>query len=145
MRIYLSKSEPSDTSYTWINDLNTLDLLVEEAEATNIVVDNILSEFTFEEIGDIVQKIMAKMRINSTVTFYQLDFDLLSHHYNKGLIGIHDVNTFLFADGPKSSVFNMVDICNLISNHLTIESKDFSHDNFQCVIIARRPNGRNEV
>tara|TARA_R100000306_G_scaffold60298_1_gene60149 strand:- start:2828 stop:3265 length:438 start_codon:yes stop_codon:yes gene_type:complete len=145
MRIYLSNTQPSDTSYTWISDLNTLDLLVENCEATDLIVDNILGNFKFEEIGDVIKKIMSKMRIGSQVTFYQLDFDLLSHHYNKGLIGIHDVNTCLFAGNSKSSVFNMVDICNLMSDYLKIESKDFSNDNFQCIVTARRPNGRNEV
>ena len=145
MRIYLSNTQPSDTSYTWISDLNTLDLLVENCEATDLIVDNILANFKFEEIGDVIKKIMSKMRIGSQVTFYQLDFDLLSHHYNKGLIGIHDVNTCLFAGNSKSSVFNMVDICNLMSDYLKIESKDFSNDNFQCIVTARRPNGRDEV
>ena len=145
MRIYLSNSQPSDTSYTWISDLNTLDLLVEDCEATDLIVDNILANFKFEEIGDVIKKIMSKMRIGSQVTFYQLDFDLLSHQYNKGLIGIHDVNTCLFAGNAKSSVFNMVDICNLMSDYLKIESKDFSNDNFQCIVTARRPNGRDEV
>ena len=79
MRIYLSKSQPSDASYTWISDLNTLDLLVEDCEATEIIVDNILANFKFEEIGDVIKKIMSKMRIDSQITFYQLDFDLLSH------------------------------------------------------------------
>ena len=145
MRIYLSNNEPSDPSYTWISDLNTLDLLVEECEATDVIIDNILSNFKFEEIGDVVKKIMSKMRMGSRVAFYQLDFDLMSHQYDKGLFGIHDINTYLFADGSKSSVFNMADICNLISSHLIIESKELVHDNFQCIIIARRPNGRNEI
>ena len=149
MRIYLStndeKKKPADPSYTWINDLNTLDLLVENCEATEIIVDNILSDFKFEEIGDVIKKIMSKMRMGSQVTFYQLDFDLMAHEYDKGLLDIHAMNSHLFSGGPKSSVFNMTDICNLIDNHLTIESKDFSHDNFQCVITARRPNGRNEI
>ena len=79
MRIYLStndeKKKPADPSYTWINDLNTLDLLVENCEATEIIVDNILSDFKFEEIGDVIKKIMSKMRMGSQVTFYQLDFE----------------------------------------------------------------------
>ena len=51
MKVYISQRPPSDDSYVAINDLGVLDILVEDSEATEIIVDNFLTKFPFSEIG----------------------------------------------------------------------------------------------
>ena len=56
MRIILSNTEPTLKNYTWVKDISSLDKIVDDAEATEILVDNFLSSFNFSFAGEALKK-----------------------------------------------------------------------------------------
>jgi hypothetical protein len=139
MKIYLSKTPSDRAGFVWVNDIHSLDSIVNDSEATHIVVDNFFSGFNFKDLGMVLGTIFAKMRIGCSIVFYQLDIDILSHQYSRMAMDIGAYNELLFREGAVSSVFNTESLCDLIAQAgLQIETKEINYDTFQCMIIARR-------
>lgn len=139
MQIYLSNAAPDQDGVLWINDIRTLDSIVNDAEATNIVVDNFLSQFQFKDMGAIIDKIISKLRINGSIAFYQLDMDILSHQHSRRAVDIGQYNDIVFGESSISSVFNIESLCDLINaSGLSIETKEVNYETFQSIVTARR-------
>lgn len=125
--------------FVWVGDIGALDGIVNDCEATHIIADNFFSHFKFDLLGDVIQKIVSKLRINGTITFYQLDIDILSHQYARMNMDIGQYNTTLFSAGPIASTFNMESLCDLlIDAGLTMETKEVDYDTCQSVVTAKR-------
>jgi hypothetical protein len=138
MKVYISQRPPSDDSYVAINDLGVLDILVEDSEATEIIVDNFLTKFPFSEIGGVVQKLASKLRSKGKMVFYQAEIDMICYQRSRSMVDVDRLNEILFAQGEIRSVFpveNLVDL--LRSFGLTICSKEL-HDTCQALIVATR-------
>lgn len=138
MKIFISKELPTNDSYAHVSDLGLLDLVVEDSEATEIIVDNFLSKFTFEEIGNVVQKIASKLRKNGKITFYHAEIDMICYQRSRSMIDIDTLNKTLFSQGETRSVFpieNLVDL--LTSVGLSIKSKQL-HNSCQAIVTATR-------
>ena len=139
MKIYLSNVATDQDGALWINDIRTLDSIVNDAEATSIVVDNFLSQFQFKDMGAIIDKIISKLRINGSIVFYQLDMDILSHQHSRRAVDIGQYNDIVFGELSISSVFNIESLCDLISaSGLSIETKEVNYETFQSIVTARR-------
>ena len=138
MKIFISKELPTNDSYAHVSDLGLLDLVVEDSEATEIIVDNFLSKFAFEEIGNVVQKIASKLRKNGKITFYHAEIDMICYQRSRSMIDIDTLNKTLFSQGEMRSVFpieNLVDL--LTSVGLSIKSKQL-HNSCQAIVTATR-------
>ena len=140
MKIILSHTDPESKSHTWISDISTIDSVVDNNEATDVIVDSFLSAFNFESLAHILQKIVSKMRLNSKLVIYQKDLDLLSYRYSKSGMSLTDMNSLLFEDSPSiGCVLNTETISEIISNsNLKIEQKTLDSETMQSVIISRR-------
>ena len=138
MKIFISKELPTNDSYAHVSDLALLDLVVENSEATEIIVDNFLSKFTFGEIGNVVQKIVSKLRKNGKIIFYHAEIDMICYQRSRSMIDIDTLNKILFGQGETRSVFpieNLVDL--LTSAGLSVKSKQL-HDTCQAIVTATR-------
>mgnify|MGYP003132848803 CR=1 FL=1 len=140
MKIILSHTDPESKSHTWISDISTIDSIVDNNEATDIIVDSFLSAFNFESLGHILQKIVSKMRLNSKLVIYQKDIDLLSYKYNKTGMSLTDMNSVLFEDSPSiGCVLNTDAITEIVKgSNLTIEEMTLDAETMQSIIISRR-------
>ena len=139
MKIYLSKSYTDRKGFTWVGDMGALDSVASACEATGIVVDNFFASFHFSVLGELIENILAKLRINGVITFYQLDIDILSHQYSRMNMDIKQYNDAMFHSGPIASTLNMESLCGLLTAaNLTIETKEVNYETCQAIITARR-------
>lgn len=145
MKIYISKDQPSnELGYTWVSSIRTLDAMVQDSEATSIIVDDFLSSVRIEETGNLLLGIVKKMRIGSEIIFYQRDIDLICHEYARGSFNLEEFNRLVFSGDRVNSVFNLDILCNSLKTlNLNIESKQLNHKNFQGVVKARRVKNGN--
>ena len=63
MKIYLSNKKPENSQYTHVSNVVSLDNMVLDSEATDVVVDNFLSQFSIDELGVVLTKILSKLRV----------------------------------------------------------------------------------
>tara|TARA_R110002020_G_scaffold177788_4_gene370544 strand:- start:339 stop:776 length:438 start_codon:yes stop_codon:yes gene_type:complete len=140
MKVIISHKNPQQDSHTWIQDISSLDILVDDAEATEIIVDCTLCTFDYNNIGSILGKIMSKLRLNGKIIIYEKDIDIVCHNYNKSGMNIQDLNSLIFEDTPAvACLLNTEVISDLLKQAgLTIEEKFVNNDTMQSIIIARR-------
>ena len=145
MKIMLSHSAPANEGHEWIQDFSDMDSIVENSEATEIIVDSFLSSFGYQNIGSIVSKIVSKLRMGGRLVIYENDIDLLSHQYSKSGMDIQDINNLLFSDTPAiACVLNTETITDLLEQMgLQIEERLINNDTMQSIITARRKNNEN--
>ncbi len=142
MKIILSNRKPSESNHIWVSDLPSIDLFVDNSEATEIIIDSMLTSFPYIELGSVLSKIVSKLRINGRVIIYEKDIDMICHHYNKMGMGTQDINDLLFdTSGSISSVLNIETIVGKLKDlGLTIEEKFINSETMQSIIKARRSN-----
>jgi hypothetical protein len=140
MKVIISHKNPQQNSHTWIQDISTLDVLVDDAEATEIIVDCALCTFNFANIGGILNKIISKLRLDGKIIIYEKDIDIVCYTYNKSGMNIQDLNSLIFEEVPAvASFLNTEVISDLLTQAgLTIEEKFVNNDTMQSIIIARR-------
>ena len=140
MKIIISHKNPEQDSHTWIQDMSSIDVLVDDAEATEIVIDCTLCTFAFQNVGSLLHKIVSKLRLGGTVIVYEKDIDIVCHNYNKSGMNIQDINSLIFEDTPAvASVLNIEVVSDLLKQAgLTIEEKFVNNNTMQAIVIARR-------
>jgi len=145
MKIVLSHNTPANKGHEWVQDLSDIDSVVENSEATEIIVDSFLSSFGYQNIGSVVSKIVSKLRMGGRLVVYENDIDLLSHQYSKSGMDIQDINNLLFNDTPAiACVLNTETITDLLEQMgLRIEERLINSDTMQSIITARRKNNEN--
>ena len=107
MKIYISTKEPEDKNYTHISNVMMLDKAVLDCEATDIIVDDYLSQFSESELPQLLSKILSKLRLDGTITLVDTDVDILSMRYTRGDISIKDLNELLFESVSRKSLLNI--------------------------------------
>ena len=132
MKVIISHKNPQQDSHTWIQDISSLDILVDDAEATEIIVDCTLCTFDYNNIGPILGKIVSKLRLQGKVVVYEKDIDMVCHNYNKSGMNIQDLNNLVFEETPAV----ISDL--LMQVGLTIEGRFINNDTMQSIVIARR-------
>tara|TARA_Y100001936_G_scaffold20231_1_gene17264 strand:- start:5504 stop:5947 length:444 start_codon:yes stop_codon:yes gene_type:complete len=140
MKIILSHTDPESKSHVWVSDFSTIDSVVDDNEATEIIVDSFLSAFNFESLEYILNKIVSKMRLNSKLVIYQKDIDILSYTYNKTGMALSDINSILFEDCPTvGCVLNIETIADIVKgSNLQITQKTLDNETMQAIITSRR-------
>jgi hypothetical protein len=140
MKVIISHRNPQQDSHTWIQDIRSLDVLVDDAEATEIIVDCTLCTFDYSNIGSILNKIVSKLRINGKMIVYEKDVDIICHNYDKSGMNIQDLNSLVFEETPAvACLLNVEVISDLLTQAgLQIEEKFINNDTMQSIIIARR-------
>ena len=145
MKIILSNSKPADSSHVWVSNISSIDLFVDDSESTEIIIDSMLTSFSYVELGSILSKVVSKLRINGKIIIYEKDIDMICHHYNKMGMDVQDINNLLFdTSGSIASVLNIETIADRLKGlGLTIEEQFISSETMQSIITARRNNNEN--
>jgi hypothetical protein len=141
MRIYLSQKESTDSSLISISNISTFNDSVLDAEAKLIIADSFLSSFTINEVKQVINLIVKKMRIGSELIIIEQDLDLLSMKYFRDEISLDYFNTLLF-QSPSRSIKNILTgefIREVISSsNLKIEEQNFDENLCTYTIKVRR-------
>jgi len=91
MRIIFSHNQ-EDQDRLWINNLSSLDIIVDNGEASEIVVDDILCSFNINEVPGLIGLIASKIKKGGKIILYFTDIELLSHMLSTGAITLSDFN-----------------------------------------------------
>lgn len=126
MKILFSKHPQEKDGYICITNLNTIDLIVEDGEATEIILDNYLSGFIYNESHKALKKVLSKLRINGKIIIYNPDVDMICFEYTKNNLDEKTLNDILFDGSVLGSFWSMETLCDLLKqNNIQILTKKF--------------------
>ncbi len=123
MKIYLCLRQPEEKTHKWVQNIAVLNGIVENSEATSIVCDNFLSSFTYDELGEVLEKMVSKMRLRSELIIINPDIKLLSQKICNEEIDITTLNDILFKCGPIKSLSSVEELCELMPENLQVTHK----------------------
>jgi len=110
---------------------------VMDSEATDIVLDNLLCEFSIDEQKTLMELVTKKCRIGANVTIIEKDFNVIANNFAIGITSIEDINKFFSGGRGRKSLMNEPMICKLIPSNFKIINKNFDEDS-TITIKARR-------
>jgi len=139
MKVYLSPNKPEEKYNAWISNIATLDGQVLDSEATQIIADQFLSMFNYNEVDQIISKISRKMRLGCELIIIEPDFNLISQQYIRDDFSLGDINNILFNGSYIKSVLTLEEIIHRLPAHnLSISQKSFNSQSAQMTIKCRR-------
>jgi len=137
-KLYFTKEVSAPDSYTHIRDMNLCDILCDDYESEEIVVDNFLNQFPYNILGQVLNKIVGKLRLNGEIAIIECDIDFIAHNLTVGKITQQEFNEIVFSGGPASCLFSMETIVELLNQAgLKITEKLFD-ENQTSIIKAQR-------
>lgn len=104
MKIIVSYTNPQ-TDDLWINNLDALDVIVDEGEATEIIVDDFLSSFYEKDLHSVLNRLVSKLIKGGKLIIYYTDAELLACKLAQGHITISDFNDIVFSTCPTLKSF----------------------------------------
>ena len=125
MKVIYTKNDPDLNGYIHVGNGQMLNLLVEDNEADEIIVENMLSQVPFSELPAYYHGLLSKLRVGGKLIIYYLDFYLLSMQYEKGHLTIKEVSELVFTENVQCLINESV-ITSLIGDTLKIEKKDYN-------------------
>ena len=118
MKIIVSYTNPQ-TDDLWINNLDALDVIVDEGEATEIVVDDFLSSFYEKDVYSVLNRLVSKLIKGGKLIVYYTDIELLASKLAQGHITTSDFNDIIFSTCPSFKSFlsteNMLDLLKVLN------------------------------
>lgn len=139
MKIYLSEKKPSNTEFTHVTNIINLDNVVEDNEATQIILDDFLRVFKITEIETVVKKVLTKLRLNGSIVISDVDVDVITSKYNRGDMNLEEFNTAVF-ENPSSNLINIEFLREVISKLIKIKSMSLDQNSGKFVIEGTRSN-----
>ena len=139
MKIYLCPvQQAEEKSHIRVSNIVTFNNMVSDSEATSIICDHFLSTFIYDELREVLQKIVSKMRLQSELIIIHPDIDMLSQRFLREDINLETLNTILFKCGAIKSVFSINTIAELLPSNLQITHKHFDNATANIIVKARR-------
>lgn len=138
MKIYLSHKKSTNSEFTHVSNIMILDNIVENCEATEIVIDNFLMQFSINELPIALEKILSKLRINAVLKIIEKDIDIISMKYGRGDWSLEELNSKTFEGSPIKSFLNIETIQEKLTNKVKIEKSQLDQQNGSFFIVARR-------
>ena len=139
MKIYLSLKDPEDSGFNHFGNIAHFSRGVMENEATEIVCDNFLSSFEYENAPKILEMLKNKMRIGCQLTIIEPDFYLVSKHVFREEKGMKEINDAIFRSGALKCFLTLELIESLtIAHGLQTGSKHFDEDSCRFVLKVGR-------
>jgi hypothetical protein len=102
MKLIFTKANNNTDDAVIINDINIVDILADDAEATDILVDEFLNQFSYADAGKVLNKILSKLRLGGSITVVQTDGELICYHLARGMIDLERFNEIVFPYPCKS-------------------------------------------
>lgn len=127
MKIYIGNQELEDKSFKTIKQIETLDILCDDSECTELLLDNILHMYSINTLKDIAALAMKKIRINGKIVITDIDFELLIFSYqNTG--DLNQLNQYLC---PCVSILTMDSVIEaFLSQGFQLKMKNYNSLNF---------------
>ena len=138
MRIYLSTQTPPNTGHQWIPNIASLNQQVLDGEATSIIVDKFLCEFTLSELEPLLDKIISKLRLYDELVIMETDIDFLCTKYRRSNVDLEELNSILFQGNSIKSFLTMEYIEKYLSPQIQITHKNFDNKSSQITMKCRR-------
>jgi len=143
MKLYIMVNQQPLQGYVNIDvskhpiDLGNLDQVCEDAECTEIVLNDILRFIPYSQIPTVIQHLSKKLRHNGKVTFIFSDLNNIIRKYNKATINEQDLNNLMFSNGGRSCFSYTYLLAIIKAVKIDVKSVDIG-DN-QVIVIAERP------
>ncbi len=137
MRVILSPEKTEINSHKHISDIKMFHDSVLESECTDLICDNFISTFDYNEIDQIIQILTSKMRLNSELTIKEVDARLVCKKFHVEELDLDAVNSILFSTKRKS-MLTSDKITSLINNKLTLSSVHYDDKSCSSIIKYRR-------
>lgn len=127
MKVILSSEHVEDNDAVVINDINNINYFVDDGESTELLVgDNFLSQFTYQQVGEVLKIISNKVAIGGTITIQNSEIEILASNLARGLIDVSQFNQSIFTNSqPIRSFFSIEIVIDLLKSFgFTITRKD---------------------
>lgn len=138
MKIYLCLTEPEEKTHKWVSNIAVFNGFVEDSEATSIVCDGFLSSFVYNELEDVLKKIVSKMRLGAELIIINSDIKMLFQRIRNEEIDTPTLNSILFKHGPLKSLSSAGELCELMPENLQVTHKHFDAITSSVTIKAKR-------
>jgi hypothetical protein len=138
MKVYIGDRNIDDDSFKKIPQPELLATIADDSECTSIILDNILKRYNINEIPNLLNKTIKKLRIGGSIVICDLDFDLLIFGYKK-VNDINAVNNIALAAGPFKSFITYKMIIQLMAQYpfLQLESANYNNMEFKMEFIRK--------
>jgi hypothetical protein len=137
MKVYLSTVN-KNTNSKWASNLPMLDGLVLDSEGTDIICDDFISSFEYNEIGSLLSKIASKIRLKGKLTIADVDANIIFRRGYNEEISENDANIALFANQKRKSLISLKTVIKMLPPNLEIESKTYDHQTCRFILVLRR-------
>jgi hypothetical protein len=136
MLIYLTATENKLDNYKTYHDIVSFSRDVLDAEATEIICENFLSAFDYNDIHKVLDLILKKMRVNSKLVIIDKDFNIIARQIFREETDIEIVNKSVFSNKNILKSFLTLDIVEALlpKDEFKIIAKDFGPLNFTLTI-----------
>lgn len=143
MKLYIMVNQQPLQGYVNIDvskhqlDLGNLNQICEDAECTEIVLNDILRFIPYSQLPTVIQHMSKKLRHKGKITFIFSDLNHIIRRYNIASINEQQLNEWLFINGARScfSQNYLTAIINAVK--LNTKSVDIGED--QVIVTAERP------
>jgi len=137
MRIKLSgkASDSQDKDSMSVNQFNSQVL---DSEATEILLDGFLCEYSISEIKKLIELVRNKCRIGCVVTIIEKDFGVILSDIAIGKEDLANVNDYLENCKGLKSLLTYETISKIISPHFLISAVNFNSEKSTVTIKAKR-------
>lgn len=132
MLVYLTSTNKQLSNYDNYHNIPSFARAVLDNEAQEIVCENFLSSFHYNDIPKLLDLIFQKLRLRGTLVIHELDFHAISRQFFREEISSELVNNIVFADNRAIKCFlTLEDLEKFIPiDKFHIESKEFGPHNF---------------
>lgn len=128
-------SAPEMSGYARCVDIASFSRNVLDSEATGVVCHNFLSRFYYNEIPQVWDIILKKMRIGSDLEIVEPDIDMISKQVFREEVDLQTVNSLIFHDKDlMKSLINLEFIESLVPENFKVISKYYGPANFSIKI-----------
>jgi hypothetical protein len=136
MLVNLTSTDNELTGYKNFNQITSFARSVADSEAQKIYCENFLSSFDYNDVPGVVNLILKKLRMGSTLTIIEPDFELISRQIFREEIPVSNVNQIIFKDKKVIKCFLTSEaVESLITDErFAIISKRFDSHNFTLVV-----------
>lgn len=105
-----------------------------DSECTDLICENFLSTFHFNEVERVIQILVSKMRMNSLLTIQEVDNKILSRRSYIEDLQIDQVNELLFA-AHRKNILTSDKIDSLMVSGMNLEHTHYNDTS--CVAVMR--------
>tara|TARA_R100000008_G_C3585569_1_gene171996 strand:+ start:2493 stop:2915 length:423 start_codon:yes stop_codon:yes gene_type:complete len=138
MKIYLSQADQEDKNYRHFQNVAMFVREVLDTEANEIICDGFLSNFSSDELPQVINIICSKVRLNGEVVVKDLDFDLVARRISREELSVTHINQNILRSRSFKSLLTLEDVEQFVPEGFQVYTKGFDESMCEFVIRLRR-------